>query len=118
MAFSERPEVSLGVGLATAALVWGVFNSALPSLAEARVTDQGDRDLESAERTAAWTATAIVAGISLISKDATVFVLGGAMIVGLSWLHRHANMVHPALGKATMQAGPAFTSSYAGTMAG
>lgn len=115
MAFTERAEVSLGMGLATAALVWGVYNSALPSLAEARVTAPNDRDLAGAERTATWTAAAVVAGVSLISKDATVFVLGGAMVVGLAWMHRHANAVNPETGKATGVAHPTM-QEYAGDM--
>lgn len=106
MAFTERPEVSLGMGLATAALVWGIYNSALPSLAEARVTDQNDRDLAAAERTATWTAAAVVAGVSIIAHDATVFVLGGAMVISLAWMHRHANQVHPEMGRATMPIAP------------
>lgn len=112
MAFTERPEVSLGVGLATAALVWGVYNTSLPSLAEARVTEQNDRDLSAAERTASWTAAAIVAGVSLISHDATVFVLGGSMVIALAWMHRHANMVHPEVGRATMPLQPDTPQSY------
>lgn len=94
-------EVSLGVGLATAALVWGVYNSALPSIAEARATQPNDSHLASSERAATWTAAAVVAGVSLISKDATVFILGGSMVVALAWWHRHSNLVHPTLGSAT-----------------
>jgi hypothetical protein len=112
MAFTERPEVSLGMGLATAALVWGVYNSSLPSIAEARVTEQNDRDLSAAERTATWTSAAIVAGVSLIAHDATVFILGGAMVIGLAWMHRHANMVHPEVGRATMPVQPNTPQSY------
>lgn len=112
MAFTERPEVSLGMGLAVAALVWGVYNTALPSIAEARVTDQNDRDLAAAERTATWTSAAIVAGVSLIAHDATVFILGGSMVIGLAWMHRHANQVHPEVGKATMQIKPDTPQSY------
>jgi hypothetical protein len=92
---SLNRETSLGVGLATAALVWGIYNSALPSIAESRVNAAGDRDLASAERVATWTSAAAVAGISLISKDPTVFVLGGAMTVALAWWHRHSNAMNP-----------------------
>jgi hypothetical protein len=116
MAFTERAEVSLGMGLATAAIVWGVFNTSLPSIAEARVTSQNDTQLQAAEKTATWVSAAVVAGVSLISKDATVFVLGGATIVALAWMHRHANMVHPEVGKATMQVpdGQAYPQAYQG----
>lgn len=97
-----KREVSLGVGLATAALVWGVYNSALPSIAEARVSAPSDNDLNAAERTATWTSAAVVAGVSLLAKDPTVFVLGGAMVVVLAWWHRHSNMVNPMTGLANI----------------
>ncbi len=95
-------EVSLGVGLATAALVYGIFQSGLPSVAEVRTTPPGDTDAAAAERSATWIAAAVVSGISLITKDPTVFVLGGSMVVAYAWWHRHANMHNPSLGSATM----------------
>ncbi len=95
-------ELSLGVGLATAALVYGVYMTALPSVAEMRTTPPNDPDAGGAERSAAWIAAAAVSGISLITKDPTVFVLGGSMVVALSWWHRHANNHNPSLGSATM----------------
>lgn len=97
-----KREVSLGVGLATAALVWGVYNGALPSIADARVAQPQDRDLSASERTATWTAAAVVSGVSLLAKDPTVFVLGGSMVVILAWWHRHANHYNPSLGSAVV----------------
>lgn len=91
-------QASLGVGLATAALVWGVYNVALPSIADVRVGEPGDRDAAAAERTATWASAAAVAGISLIAKDATVFVIGGSMVVLMAWWHRHSNGFDPSLG--------------------
>jgi len=99
-------QVSLGVGLATAALVWGIYNSALPSVAEARVSAPNDADLAATERAASWTAAAAVAGVSLISRDPTVFVLGGSMVVGLAWWHRHANHFNAQQGRLQPNAAP------------
>lgn len=84
-------EASLGVGLATAAMVWGVYQAALPSVVDERVSQPGDAELASTERAATWTAAAIVSGVSLIAKDPTVFVIGGIMVIGLAFWHRHAN---------------------------
>jgi len=97
-----KREVSLGVGLATAALVWGTYQTALPSVTDVRVGEPGDRHIAATERTATWTSAAIVAGISLISKDPTVFVLGGSMIVVLAWWHRHANQTNPMVGSSVL----------------
>lgn len=91
-------QASLGVGLATAALVWGIYNVALPTAADVRSGAPGDRDAAAAERTATWASAAVVAAVSLIAKDPTVFVIGGSMTVGMAWWMRHSNSYDPALG--------------------
>lgn len=93
-----RPEVSMPTALATAAIVYVTYDHALPSIADARVGGCNDEHLGSSERQAAWTSAAIVGGISLIARDPNVFIVGGAMIVILSWWHRHANAVNPDTG--------------------
>jgi len=90
-----KPEISLPVGLATAAVVYGIYQNGLPPVVDIRTAPQNHPDVEGAERAAAWTSAVVVAGISLIAKDPTVFVIGGAMVVALSWWHRHANNVNP-----------------------
>lgn len=97
-----KREVSLGVGLATAALVYAVYQKAMPPLIDVRAGEPGDQHAASTERAAAWTATAVVAGISLLSKDPTVFVIGGSTVIVMSWLHRHANNVNPMGGSGVM----------------
>jgi predicted NBD/HSP70 family sugar kinase len=79
-----------------------MYMTALPSIAEMRTTPPGDPDAAGAERSAAWISAAVVSGVSLITKDPTVFVIGGVMVVALSWWHRHANASNPSLGAATM----------------
>lgn len=100
-----KSETSITVGLATAALVYGIYSNALPTVADIRVSQPGDSDVASAERLAAWTAAAAVAGVSLIAQDPTVFVIGGSMVVALAWWHRHANEVNPLTGVASMFGG-------------
>jgi hypothetical protein len=95
-----KVENSLIGAVTVGAVVIGIYDYALPKLADARVAPAGDDDLAAAEKAAAWTSAAIVGGISLIAKDPTIFVTGGLLIVGLSWLHRHANWVNPLTGKA------------------
>lgn len=113
-----KREFSLGVGLATAALVWGIYSTALPSIADVRVSQPNDRDAAAAERAASWTAAAAVAGISLIAKDPTVFVLGGSMVVVMSWWHRHSNQYNPSLGSAVMPSTRAVMSNAMNSGAG
>lgn len=96
-----KAEVSITAGLATAGLVYGIYSNATPTIADIRVAAPQDHDIEASRKLAAWTAAAAVSGISLIAKDATIFVMGAAMIVALDWWHRHANNVDPRVGAAT-----------------
>jgi len=93
-------EASVTVGLATAGLVYGVYNMSMPSLTDVRNVDQGNADIQKAERTAAWISAAAVTGIALITGDPTVFVIGGASMVAIAWLYRHADQVNPLSGTA------------------
>lgn len=96
-----KAEASLGMGLAVGVLVWGIYQHSVPALVDHRVGDVGDVNAAAAERAATWTAAAVVAGVSLIAKDPTVFVIGGSMVVIKSFMHRHANLVSPLTGRAT-----------------
>ena len=93
---------SVGVGIALVAINVEIYQHMTPSIQDQRVALPGDRDSTQAEKTARWTAAAITLLVSAVTWDPTVFVLGGASIIALSWTQRHANHgVHPA--------GPAFT---------
>lgn len=100
-----KPEVSIPVGLATAAVVYGVYQNATPTIADIRAGSPQDETIDGTRKMAAWTAAAAVAGISLIAKDPTVFIIGGSMVVVLDWWHRHANAVNPDTGKALLPTG-------------
>lgn len=100
-----KPEVSLPVALATAAVVYGVYLNALPPVVDIRTAAPNHPDVASSEKAAAWTSAAVVGGVALIAKDMTVFIIGGSMIVALSWWNRHANMVDPATGLAVPKIG-------------
>lgn len=86
---------SVGVGLATMALAWAVYTQTCPRIADLRVSKSSDMQANSAEKTARWTAGAIVVGVAAITRDATVFIMGGTMVIALSWMHRQANHVDP-----------------------
>jgi hypothetical protein len=86
---------SVGVGLALAALVYAIYDQTVPATVDIRVQEAGDRDLGASEKTARWLSGGMVALVSLITMDATVFVLGGSMVVGMSWSKRHANYCQP-----------------------
>lgn len=96
-----KPEISIPAALALGVAVYGIFQVNLPSITEVRAAEMDNQDVASAERAATWEAAGLVATLSLIAKDPTIFLVGGAITVGLAWKYRHANMVSPLTGKAT-----------------
>lgn len=103
-------------GLATAAVVVAVYQTHLPSSADARSL-LPNADLSASERTATWTAAGVVAGVSLIAKDPTIFIIGGATVIALAWSHRHANNVMPNTAQAAATAAPRVVQSAPNTQA-
>jgi|SRR3954464_12575941 hypothetical protein len=96
-----KPDVSLTVALATGAVVWGIYSNALPTLPDVRVGKPNDLDVDGARKAATWTAAGVVGAISLIAKDANVFIVGGAMVIAADWWFRHANAKNPMVGGVT-----------------
>lgn len=101
---AQKPEFSLTIGVAVAAMVGAIYVNATPTLTDIRAADQNDSDVAAARKVAAWTSAGLVGGVSLLAKDPTVFILGGAAVVVFDWWIRHANAVIPSVGKATVGA--------------
>lgn len=99
-----KPEVSLPVGLAVAAVVYGIYSNMTPTIAEIRHADAQDANIAASRKAAAWTSAAVVAGISLMAKDPTIFIVGSFSVVAIDFLTRHANEVNPATGTASVRA--------------
>jgi len=87
-----KAEISIPVALATAALTWGIYQFALPTLADARGVEPNNKDLMSAENTALILAAGVAGGISILAHDTTPFIVAGLLATALSWTHRKANM--------------------------
>jgi hypothetical protein len=92
---SLKPESSIMVGLATGALVFGVYQNAIPTNADIRTVPENNDDIAASEKTALWMSAAVVSGVSLIAKDATVFIIGGSIVIAMSWWAKHSDMVNP-----------------------
>lgn len=97
-----KPEVSLGVGLGTGAVVAAIYYNALPPMVDIRVGPSQNKDVSAARKAAAWTSAGMVGGISLLAKDPTIFAVGAGFIIVLDWWYRHANAVDPRVAKATV----------------
>jgi hypothetical protein len=98
-----EPPASIGVGLATAGLVLAIHSQATPSMADIRVAAPNDDHIDTSERAASWLSVGIVAGVSLLAKDPTIFIIGGATVVAIAWWTRYGNAVNPLTGMASME---------------
>lgn len=88
-----KPEVSLGMALASLAVTGAIFSTALPSNADVRTLDSGNADIQKAERTATWMAAGAVGGISLLAKDPTILIVGWSGVIAMAWWYRHSDSV-------------------------
>ena len=103
------PGVSVGLALGTGALILGVYAHFLPSVIDHRAAPPDDDHAQAAERQAAWTAAGLLAGVSLLTGDETVFAVGAIEIIALSWWHRYSDRVSPSTGKASVRQAVAST---------
>lgn len=94
-----KPEGSVTMGIATGILVYAVYDRALPSAAVMHATAPYDINIDAGRKKAGWTAAGVVAAVSLLTKDANVFILGGIVLVALDVHARHANVTSPTTGQ-------------------
>lgn len=100
----KAPEGSITVGLAEAAAVYAIYQSALPNHADIRSADPHNTDVEATRKRAAWKAGAVLGLVFLVTQDLNSFLIGGLALAGIDIMVKHANAVHPETGKL---AGPA-----------
>lgn len=99
---SLKPEMSLGASLAVMALDFGLYQLHMPTSADIKSTAPHNQAIDSSRKSFIWTAVAASAALSLLSKDANIFIFGAGFAVVLDWGARHANAVHPATGEVTL----------------
>lgn len=99
------PEGSVVGGIATGILVYAVYDRSLPDAATMGATPSNDPNIESGRKKAVWTSAAVLAGVTLITRDMNVFILGGAVLVFLDLHARHGNAVNPDTGKIDLSLG-------------
>ena len=93
---------SVGVGVGMMAIVGLIYERSLPPLVDQRSAQMNEPQSLAAEKSARWTAAALVTAVSVVTWDATVFILGATSVVAFSWLYRHANMSVNPLGPSSV----------------
>jgi len=108
-----KPEFSVMGGLAVGAIVFAIHSNATPSQADIQALPAGTPDIDRAERNATYLSVGIVAGVSLIAKDPTIFVMGAVMTTAMALWTRHSNWTESIGGKylTTPEAAAAGTST-------
>jgi hypothetical protein len=113
----RRPEISLGLGLAVATLAYGIYNRGFPPGVDMRAAKEGDEHGQTVAKQSAWAAAATVAGVSILAKDHTIFIIGGSTVVVLDWLTRYNLWSNPVTGSVSKLTGYGLTKNEAVPMA-
>lgn len=113
MALSD--EYSLMGGLAVGTVVFAVHQSFTPSVSDIQGLPAGVDDIDRAEKKATWLSAGIVAGVSLLAKDPTIFVIGSAVTIAMAFTTHHANWLDGTTGQAAMTPSEVATAGSANT---
>jgi hypothetical protein len=92
------PQGSVVASLATAIMVYAVYDRSLPDAATIHATDANDINIEASRKKATITAAGLISVVTLVTKDVNTFILGGVMLFALDFHARHANASNPATG--------------------
>ena len=106
-----KPPESITIGLAEAAAVYVIYQSALPNHADIRSAPANNSDVEASRKGAAWKSAAVLGFVFLLTQDVNSFLLGGLALGGIDLMTKHANGTNPATGKLTSAPGSSITGT-------
>ena|ERR1700733_2523471 len=94
-----KPENSAIAGIATIGLVAAIYEMDIGNVSVAAASDANHPSLASAKKKAGYTSFIAVAGLTLITRDRNVGVLGFLSVIAMEIHFRSAIMADPATGK-------------------
>jgi hypothetical protein len=94
-----KPEGSVMASLATVGVVFAAYQLSIGDVSNAYASDANHPALASSRKKAGYTALALVSGLTLITRDGNVAVLGFGAIVAMEVHYRHAIMSSPETGR-------------------
>lgn len=116
-----KPEGSIAGGVAVAAVVFAIHSTFTPSMADMQGLPSGNADVDKSERRATYLSAGVVAGISLVAKDPTIFVFGAGAAIAMALITRHSvwtdsasGMVNAAPGQSAVSANDTATGPQMG----
>lgn len=95
----KSPDSSVTVGLAEAAVVYVIYQNAVPNHTDIRSANPHNTDVETARKMAAWKSGAIIGLVFLMTQDINSALIGGAALAGMDLMVKHANGTDPSTGK-------------------
>lgn len=93
------PADSMTIALATGAGVFVIYSGKIGPIADVHASASGDIAINASIKKAGWESLALVAGMTLLSRDLNVAIIGGAAIILEHVMHLHADMASPADGR-------------------
>lgn len=111
-----RPENSVLSGIAVAGSVWAIYNMSVGDMATAHASDANHASLETSRKKAGFMSFVFVSGITLITRDANVGLLGYASIIGVDITYRHSIMASPQTGEMQPPAESAYMPAGSGNL--
>lgn len=104
-----KPEGSVVSGIATAGAVWAIYNMNVGPVSQAHASDPNHIANESSRKKAGYLSFIFVGGITLVTRDANVGLLGFASIVAMELQYRHAIMSDSNTGTMVPPAGSGYS---------
>lgn len=102
-----KPADSMTIALATAGGVAMIYGAKVGPVADLHATIPGDVSANAAVKKAGWESIALVAAMTLLSRDLNVAILGFGMVMLEHTMHLHAEMTSPASGQIAQVTSPA-----------
>lgn len=104
-----KPEGSVVSGIAVAGSVWAIYNMNVGNASTAHASDANHQSLESSRKKAGYMSFIFVAGVTLITRDANVGLLGFGSVVAMELNYRHSIMASPVTGQMVPPAGSSYS---------
>ena len=100
------------IGAITAVGNIAIYNHMVgANIADIRLAEPFDADMESAERRALFASLAFTGIVAVLTRSKEVFIIGGAVILFEDFTIKHANAVNPDTGKMAHPGAPSLDIS-------
>lgn len=90
-----KPEGSVIAGIAVVGVVYGLYQINTGTVSECHATDPNHPALESSRKKAGLQSLVLISGLTLITRDGNLGILGAGTIIAMELAYRHGIMAAP-----------------------